>query len=335
MKFGSRWISRRSFLLGSAFTSAMAVSLLSQSRRVKAQAPAIITSDKLRPTIPYGVASGDITNNRATIWSRCDRPAGTILEYSTDESFRNVIRRVTGPLAVEDNDFTVKVNLSNLPPGEQIFYRLTFKDLNNTTISSVPALGTFRTAPAEKRDIRFVWSGDNAGQGWGINPEFGGMKIFETMRQLNPDFFIHSGDTIYADSPILAEVKLDDGSIWRNITTPEKSKVAQTLTEFRGNYIYNLLDENVRRFNAQVPQLVQWDDHETTNNWYPDEILTNVGTDARYTIKDVNVLAARARQAFLEYQPIRFNPKNPQQIYRSFQYSPMLDIFMLDERSYR
>lgn len=160
------------------------------------------------------------------------------------------------------------------------------------------------------------------------------MKIFETMRQLNPDFFIHSGDTIYADHPILAEVKPDDGSIWKNITTPEKSKVAETLTEFRGNYIYNLLDENLRRFNAQVPQLVQWDDHETTNNWYPGEILTDVGTDARYTIKDVNVLAAQARQAFLEYQPIRFNPKN-RRIYRSSQYGSMLDIFMLDERSYR
>lgn len=111
MKSDSRRIGRRSFLLGSAFTSAMATSLLSQSRRVQAQAPAIIPLDKLRPTIPYGVASGDITDNRATIWSRCDRPAQTILEYSTDESFRNIIRRVTGSVAVEDNDFTVKVNL--------------------------------------------------------------------------------------------------------------------------------------------------------------------------------------------------------------------------------
>jgi len=52
------------------------------------------------------------------------------------------------------------------------------------------------------------------------------MKIYETMRQLNPDFFIHSGDYVYADNPIVAQVQLDDGSIWKNITTPEKSKVA-------------------------------------------------------------------------------------------------------------
>jgi len=101
------------------------------------------------------------------------------------------------------------------------------------------------------------------------------MKIYDAMRLLNPDFFIHSGDYIYADNPIKAEVKLDDGSIWKNITTPEKSKVAETLAEFRGNYIYNLLDENVRRFNAQVPQLVQWDDHETRNNWSPGQMLSD------------------------------------------------------------
>lgn len=164
---------------------------------------------------------------------------------------------------------------------------------------------------------------------------FWGMKIYETMRQLNPDFFIHSGDTIYADGPILPEVTLDDGSVWKNITTQEKSKVAETLTEFRGNYIYNLLDENIRRFNAQVPQLVQWDDHEVTNNWYPGETLTDIGSDARYTVKDVDLLSDRARQAFLEYVPIRFEPQDPERIYRSFQYGQLLDIFMLDKRSYR
>jgi phosphodiesterase/alkaline phosphatase D-like protein len=42
------------------------------------------------------------------------------------------------------------------------------------------------------------------------------------------------------DNPIPAEVKLDDGTIWRNVTIPEKAKVAETLAECRGNYVYNL-----------------------------------------------------------------------------------------------
>ena len=59
--------------------------------------------------------------------------------------------------------------------------------------------------------MTFVWSGDTAGQGWGINLEWGGMKIYETMRRLEPDFFVHSGDMIYADGPIQAEVALPGG----------------------------------------------------------------------------------------------------------------------------
>ena len=63
-------------------------------------------------------------------------------------------------------------------------------------------VGRFRTAPADRRDISFVWGGDVAGQGWGINPDDGGMITFATMRKHKPDFFLHSGDTIYADGPI-------------------------------------------------------------------------------------------------------------------------------------
>ena len=39
--------------------------------------------------------------------------------------------------------------------------------------------------------------------------------------------------------------------MWKNITNEAVSKPAETLTEFRGRYAYNLLDANVRRFNAR------------------------------------------------------------------------------------
>ena len=88
--------------------------------------------------------------------------------------------------------------------------------------------------------------------------------------------------------------------MWKNVTTPEKSKVAETLDEFRGNYVYNLLDDNVRRFNAEIPQFVLWDDHEVKNNWFPGMSLE---ADERYKEKNARVLAAHARRAFLEYSP--------------------------------
>ena len=74
-------------------------------------------------------------------------------------------------------------------------------------------------------------------------------------------------------SPIPAELKAGDGTLWKNITTEAKSKPAETLDDFRGAYLYNLMDENVRRFNAEVPQIWQWDDHEVMNNWSPSKDL--------------------------------------------------------------
>jgi alkaline phosphatase D len=61
-----------------------------------------------------------------------------------------------------------------------------FQDLSNDRVISDPIFGHFRTAPTRNRRIRFLWSGDTAGQGWRINPEFGGMKIYKAMRQTNP-----------------------------------------------------------------------------------------------------------------------------------------------------
>lgn len=324
-------MSRRYFLKGSLGVGGVLASagLLPEILRAK-QMPALITPDKQLPQLPYGVASGDIQTNSAMLWSRADRPARMLLEIDTVESMTNP-RRFSGPAALESSDYTAKFELLNLPPDQEIFYRVTFQSLEDIEVSSVPVTGRFRTAPLTKRNISFLWSGDTAGQGYGINEEWGGMKIYQVMADLNPDFFIHSGDTIYADDPIEAEIELADGSIWQNLITEEKSKVAETMAEFRGNYAYNLLDENVRAFNAAVPSIVQWDDHEIVNNWYPSEILD----DDRYTVKSVALLAARANQAFMEYNPIRSNGQDPERIFRTIHYGPLLDVFVIDMRSYR
>ncbi|WP_414467687.1 alkaline phosphatase D family protein [Kytococcus sedentarius] len=57
----------------------------------------------------------------------------------------------------------------------------------------------------------FVWTGDTAGQGWGINPGLGGMRTYPAMAATEPDFFIHSGDTIHGDGPLEETVVETDG----------------------------------------------------------------------------------------------------------------------------
>src|SRR5919107_458872 len=117
--------------------------------------------------------------------------------------------------------------------------------------ATAPLTGSL-TIPGRRDGIRFVWTADIAGQGWGINPDIGGMRIFEAMRRVQPDFYLCSGDTCYSDGPLQPSVTLPDGRIWHNITIPEKSKVAETLAEFRGQFAYNLLDDNLRAFLAEV-----------------------------------------------------------------------------------
>ncbi|RSN93423.1 alkaline phosphatase [Streptomyces sp. WAC 05379] len=315
---------RRSVLRGSLAASA-ALTLPT----ALGSAPAFALSG--RPKAGWGVQTGDVTCDSGLVWVRSDRPARMIVETSATESFRTS-RRWHGPLLGADTDFTGTTRLRGLPSGEQIHYRVLLADPDDPRRTGEPVTGTFRTASARRRDgIRFLWSGDLAGQGWGINPDFGGYTIYNAMGALDPDFFLCSGDNIYADGPITSSVALPDGSTWRNVTTQEKSKVAETLAEFRGNFRYNLLDDNLKRFNAQVPSIIQWDDHEVTNNWYPGEILG----DARYTEKSVDVLASRARQAFSEYFPISTLRRPDGRVYRTVRYGPLLDVFVLDMRTYR
>ena len=46
------------------------------------RAPAIITRDAARPGVSCGVASGDVADDRAIVWSRTDRPSRLIVEYA-------------------------------------------------------------------------------------------------------------------------------------------------------------------------------------------------------------------------------------------------------------
>lgn len=159
------------------------------------------------------------------------------------------------------------------------------------------------------------------------------MKTYSTMRQHEPDFFIHSGDTIYADNPIPDEIALRDGGVWKNrVVTHEKRDVARTLEEYRGQWKYNLLDDHVRQLNAVCPTFYQWDDHEVLNNW---SASTDLRDDARYPEKDVAVYAERAARAFHEMTPIRMPATQPGRVFRKIGYGPLLDVFFVDLRSYR
>ncbi len=324
---------RREFLkkasaTGVALTAGLAGILKSRT------APAVIPADGTRPVAKWGLQIGDVVDDHAILWSRADRASRRLVEWSRDQTFaRSTTLR--GPHALELSDYTARVDLTGLPGDADIFVRTYFENLESQRARSEAVTGHFHTPPVKRRDVRFLWSGDTAGQGWGINLPFGGMKIYEAMRRTQPDFFIHSGDTIYADGPLLDSVAdPSTGVTWTNAfldEVPEKRAVAQTLKDYQRAQLYNRYDANVQRFTSEVPQLWQLDDHEVTNNWSDSKVLP-----AAYTEQRIQTLVANATRAFLDYAPLRWHSQvESERVYRHIPYGQDLDVFMLDMRSYR
>ncbi len=312
-------LTRRSLLAGAAST--LALPYLSRAAD--------------RPVITHGVQSGDVSADAGVVWARADRPSRMHVEIATTESFRD-IRHTVFVDALPETDLTAKALIDGLPAAQEIFYRIRFQDLSSPTAVGEAKVGRFRTAPRDRRSVSFVWSGDTAGQGWGIDEARGGMRTYATMHRNRPDFFIHAGDHVYADAPIRAEQKMPNGEIWKNLVMEEKQKAAETLAEFRANWKYNLLDRNLLAFNAEIPQFSMWDDHEVTNNWWPEEPLGRAEHQSRrYVEKNALALMARGNRAMREYCPMVEFPGEAGRIYRKVSYGPTLDVFLLDMRSYR
>src|ERR1700736_6059671 len=86
-----------------------------------------------RPVITHGVQSGDVGADGGVVWARADRPSQMVVEVATTESFGNA--RALPPIAaLPESDFTAKMLLENLPAGQDIFYRVRFRDLSHTHV---------------------------------------------------------------------------------------------------------------------------------------------------------------------------------------------------------
>lgn len=293
--------------------------------------------------------SGDVSARSAVVWARCnnERDGRLIFNLSTSDDFddeeTDEMRTKVGPKVTSDTDYTGAVEFRGLEADETYYYqaRCVDKPGHGKGVEDVGPIGKFKTAPEKHDDeeVSFVWVADLAGQGWGQNPTLaitddegetvtGGYVIFDVIKKLEPDFAIFQGDIIYADNPIPPTKAIPPevgGGTWVN--NPTKDFVAITLDEYRANWEYNLSDQKLQDFLLQVPIYSQWDDHEVTNNWYPGEILP---AGAPYNGLPADVLAGRSRRALFEYNPIA-----GKRIYRKFQHGEHMELFLLDERSFR
>jgi alkaline phosphatase D len=322
--------------------------------------------------ITHGIASGDVTDKSAIIWSRVNnQPAQMNVEYDTNANFTTPLSKTAQ--ANSNTDFTAHAKLNGLKPDTQYYYRVWFtgSDIDNNTNSSNNHLsstsniteqvevGTFRTAPSSNmttnssRAISFIWSADLGGQSYCRNADEGGYSIFKSMQSLNPDFFIANGDMIYADGtcpaqgPIFFNNTSNQNITWTNIPGNFRS-IADPLVDwnnitdvrsiFMEHWKYNRNDTYFKEFLRNVSMYSQWDDHEIINDFGAKWPYWNLFTVNREAYPNI---VNEGRNAFFYYSPLDIDNSNDtatdydMHIYRSFSWGEDLDIFLIDARSYR
>ncbi|MCP5118587.1 MAG: hypothetical protein GY953_47850 [bacterium] len=252
---------------------------------------------------PDGVASGDVTDSRAVLWTRTSRPATLTLEVSEDRDFLEPLQRTA--ITSEHSGLTSKVVLSFLKPDQKYFYRWRADE-------SVSDVGSFRTAPLPwtAKSLRFVFAGDSDATNINGQPAIYDFKALDAARAEQPDFFIYLGDIVYTDSH-------QRGAAGR----------AETLDEFREAYRAGRAIPALRKLLQSTSTYPVWDDHEVANDWDPETV------DPR--------LFEMGRQVFLEYMPLSapVMPRDSACIDRPFfryvRWGSAADFIILDERSCR
>jgi alkaline phosphatase D len=298
--------------------------------------------------LTHGIASGDVTNDSAVVWARSNREAQMHVEYDTYSNFSQSNSLNSTSLANQTTDYTTRARLEGLNPDTVYYYRVWFstphlyQENSDNALHSDPLVGSFRTAPDPSsltiKPISFIFAADLGGQKHCRQAATGGYSIFKNMTQLSPDFFIANGDMIYAADKCPIEGPSDN---WKNIpgnfSGIADSSVNWTDTEqVRDTYLehwqYNRADPYLQIFLQSIPMYSQWDDHEVINDF---GALWQYWNSFNKDRKGYTNIVNEGRDAFFNYSPIDRNLDDKDRIYRSFNWGPNLDVFILDGRSYR
>ena len=227
---------------------------------------------------------GEVTDNGALVWLRADPGSRAALHYSKNPSFDDFSS--TELVSVDPQaDFTAIIPLDRLEPATRYYYRAAVAGKKPGPVA------TFVTAPRPDNDakVSFCFSGD-------MRDSYKPFMVMNAVHFQRPDFFMHLGDTIYADI----------------------NGVARQLPEFWAKYRYNREDLSTEGCFCATSVYATWDDHEVVNDFGPGHPLAPIG-----------------RKAFLDYWPVRHRNGEEDKIYRSFRWGQAAEIFILDVRQYR
>jgi phosphodiesterase/alkaline phosphatase D-like protein len=264
-----------------------------------------------------GVAAGDVDSSSAILWAKAKRSGAVELQLTDRGGFGRCDPKHAGKLKLKakaGNDNTVQKRVKHLDAGTSYKYRFCMQGGKKS------ATGKFTTAPGpdSKRTIRFGFSGDQdarpePGQ---TQPYWNNFEIWNAIRQQHNDFNVLMGDTIYSDSEVPGYGLAD---------------VALTVEQKRAAYATNLAMQPWAKARGSTAYYAHWDDHEFINDFArgADTFPLGVGT----VNIDGEELYKRGVEAFTDYNPITYSKGKG--IYRSVRWGKNLEVFFLDERSFR
>jgi phosphodiesterase/alkaline phosphatase D-like protein len=251
-------------------------------------------------TFSLGVTAGEISAKSAKLWAHAEKPGKYFFQVSEDKRFHDVVA-AKNVKAKAANDLTIQVVVKKLKPGEQYYYEACDQDGKKCSKT-----GKFETAPKPNKPetIRFAFSGDTDAQpaAGTTTPFYNTFETFAAMLNEKNDFNIHFGDTIYSDTEV-----------------PGAGPPALTVAEKWAKYKQNLGQQNLVNLRKATGFYSHWDDHEFINDFSVAE-----NGDAIYQA---------GVKAFTDYAPVSYSPDTG--LYRSFRWGQNLELFMLDERSFR
>lgn len=287
-------------------------------------------------SINEGISSGDVTYNSAMIWARVNNQSIMHIKYDNNSAFlhpNSTLKRVDNT-----TDFAGKIKIDDLNPNTKYFYKVWFSSTDNRTNSSA-IVGSFRTAPnpnSSGNSISFILGADIGGQKF-CREVKAGYLIFEKMKSLLPDFYIHNGDMIYAINDCPKERPDVGQNIPGNFSGIADSKVdwknqIQVLDIYLKHWAYNMGDPHLQGFLGNTSMYIQWDDHEVINDFGSQWTYWNSQNKNRTGYQN---LVQAGRETFFNFSPIERNQHDPDRIYRLFHWGKDMDLLILDARSYR
>jgi len=229
-------------------------------------------------------------------------------KVATDPELSNVVQSgETAALAVKD--FTVKVDVTGLEAGTTYYYG--FSALGGYSLTG----RTKTTSTGMAEHLKFAVLNC-------ANFQTGYFSAYRNVAAINDlDAVIYLGDYFY-EAP---DGAFGNSELVTNRPIEPKNELV-SLDDYRLRYSTYRLDTCLVRLHQQHPFIPIWDDHEFANNaWVGGASNHDPATEGDWEDRK-----SAAKLAYFEWMPIRESAN--QQIFRSFQFGDLVDLFMLDTR---